>query len=42
VIDEQNINLMSYQLPGRTARALPVAAINFAPSHPVAQQGPAQ
>jgi nicotinamidase-related amidase len=30
VIDEQNINLMSYQLPGRIARAVPVAEINFA------------
>lgn len=30
VIDEQNTNLLSYKLPGRTAQALAVAEINFA------------
>jgi len=29
VIDEQNTNLMSYSLPGRTARAVPVAELSF-------------
>lgn len=29
VIDEQNINLLGYQLPGRSARAVPVADIHF-------------
>jgi len=29
VIDEQNINIMDYDLPGRTARAIPVAEVAF-------------
>jgi len=29
VIDEQNINFMDYALPGRTARAIPVAEVAF-------------
>lgn len=29
VIDEQNTNFMEYSLPGRTARAVPVAELSF-------------
>jgi len=29
VIDEQNTNFMQYSLPGRTARAVPVAELSF-------------
>ena len=29
VIDEQNTNFMEYSLPGRTARAVPVAEVAF-------------